>query len=201
MAVSTLRAGFVETFEDGTNESDWRLTTSTEPVIEPSGGNPGAYLWQEVDAATPTWGVGTGPNPFIGNYAKLEVNGMSFDLNIFAGIGAANRNVTLNISTTFGTGNFLKGVVAYYVGTDISNLPKGWHTYSFPIDATSGVIPPGWKVFRGDGHKGHATDWRALMQDVEFAGLELGTPGYFYPVWVWDIGLDNVRIAQRYRTP
>src|SRR5436853_7286952 len=101
-AVPSLRAGFVETFEDGTNDSDWRLTTSTEPVIEPDGGNPGAYLWQEVDAATPTWGVGTGANPFIGNYAKLEVNGMSFDLNIFAGIGAANRNITLNISTTFG---------------------------------------------------------------------------------------------------
>src|SRR5207248_442497 len=40
-AIPSLRAGFVETFEDGTNDGDWRLTTSTEPVIEPDGGNPG----------------------------------------------------------------------------------------------------------------------------------------------------------------
>ena len=35
------------------------------------------------------------------------------------------------------------------------------------------------------------------MQEVEFIGLELGTPGYFYPVWIWDLGLDNVRISKR----
>jgi len=201
LTLPTLRAGFVETFEDGINDSDWRLTTSTDPTIEPSGGNPDAYLRQGVDAATPTWGVGTTPNQFLGNYAKLGVTGVSFDLNIFAGIEVPDRNVTLNISTTFGTGNFLKGVVAYYVGTDISTLPHGWQTYSYEVDATSPVIPSGWKVFRGDGHKGTAADWRALMQDVEFIGLELGTPGYFYPVWIWDIGLDNVRISKRYRAP
>ena len=39
------------------------------------------------------------------------------------------------------------------------------------------------------------------MRDVETIGLELGKPGYFYPFWVWDLGLDNVRIAKRYRTP
>lgn len=200
VALPTVRAGFVETFENGTNDGDWRLTTSTDPVIEPSGGNPDAYLRQEVDSATPTWGASLGmPTHFLGNYAKLGVDGMSFDLNIFAGIGGSPRNATLNISTTFGTGNFLKGVFAYYVGTDISRLPQGWHTYAFHIGATSLVIPPGWKVRRGDGHRGTAADWRALMQDVEFVGLELGTPGYFYPVWVWDLGLDNVRIANRYR--
>src|SRR6266705_3299596 len=123
-AVPSLRAGFVETFEDGTNDGDWRLTTSTEPVIEADGGNPGAYLRQHVDA--------------------------------------------------------------YYVGTDISHFPPGWQTYSFRIDAASPVIPPGWVVTRGNGRPGTDADWQALMRDVETVGLELGTPGYFYPFWIWD---------------
>src|SRR2546423_5269690 len=87
-AIPSLRAGFVETFEDGTNDGDWRLTTSTDPVIEPSGGNPDAYLRQEVDAAITTWATSLGlPTHFLGNYAKIGVDAMSFDLNIFAGIG------------------------------------------------------------------------------------------------------------------
>src|ERR1041385_5600355 len=188
--------GYVETFEDGINDDDWRLTTSNDPVIEPTGGNPDAYLYQEIDSATPTWVPlsDTGAGHFIGDYAGLGVTGMSFDLNIFAGIGVPNRNVTLNIGSTFGTGNYLKSVTAYYIGVDISRLPRDWHTYSFKIDSLSPVIPPGWKVFRGNGHEGHEADWQALMQDVEWIGFELGTPGYFYPVWVWDLGIDNIRI-------
>jgi uncharacterized protein YbdZ (MbtH family) len=111
-----------------------------------------------------------------------------------------DRAVTLDIETTFGTGDFT-GVDAYYIGTDISKLPAGWRTYSFPLDATSPTIPPGWVVTHGNGKKGTDADWEALMRDVETIGLELGKPGYFYPFWVWDLGLDNVRIAKRYRTP
>jgi hypothetical protein len=203
LAVPIVRAAFVETFENGSNDGDWRLTTGTDPVIEPSGGNPSAYLHGQVDAAVPTWYVplGTTPTHFLGNYARLGVGGLSFDVNIFAGLEVPDRAVTLDIETTFGTGDFTKGVDAYYIGTDISKLPAGWRTYSFPLDATSPTIPPGWVVTRGNGKKGTDADWEALMRDVETIGLELGKPGYFYPFWVWDLGLDNVRIAKRYRTP
>ena len=203
LAVPSIRAGFVETFENGTNDGDWRLTTATNPVIEPTGGNPGAYLHGGVDAAVPTWYVplDTTPTHFLGNYAARRVGGMSFDLNIFAGLEVPDRAVTLDIETTFGTGDFTKGVDAYYVGTDISKLPFGWKTYSFPLGAASLVIPPGWVVTRGNGKPGTDADWQALMQDVETLGLELGKPGYFYPDWIWDLGLDNVRISKRYRAP
>ena len=196
-AVPSLRAGFVETFEDGTNDGDWRLTTSTEPVIEPDGGNPGAYLHQQVDAAIPTWYVplDTAPTHFLGNYARRRIRAMSFDLNIYSGSEVPDRNVTLDVETTFGTGDFTQGVDAYYVGTDISHFPSGWQTYTFRIDAASPVIPPGWVVTRGNGRPGTDADWQALMRDVETVGLELGTPGYFYPFWIWDLGLDNVRIG------
>jgi hypothetical protein len=47
----------------------------------------------------------------------------------------------------------------------------------------------------GNGRPGTDADWQALMRDVETVGLELGAPGYFYPFWIWDLGLDNVRIG------
>ena len=33
------------------------------------------------------------------------------------------------------------------------------------------------------------------MGDVETLGVELGEPGFFYPFGIWDLGLDNARIA------
>jgi len=157
----------------------------------------GAYLHQQVDAAIPTWYVplDTAPTHFLGNYARRRIRAMSFDLNIYSGSEVPDRNVTLDIETTFGTGDFTQGVDAYYVGTDISRFPSGWQTYTFRIDAASPVIPPGWVVTRGNGRPGTDADWQALMRDVETVGLELGTPGYFYPFWIWDLGLDNVRIG------
>jgi hypothetical protein len=203
LAVPLAGARFIETFENGSDESDWRLTSDTGRllVVEPSGGNPGAYLHGQVDSAVPTWYVplGTTPTNFLGNYVARGVDGISFDLNIFSGLEVPNRAVTLDLETTFGTGDFTKGVDAYYIGADISPLPVGWETYSFPIDATSPTIPPGWVVTKGNGKKGTDADWQALMQDVETIGLELGTPGFFYPFYFWDLGLDNVRILKRNR--
>ncbi len=194
-----------EGFENGSDDGDWHLSSNPFELleIEPTGGNPGAYLHGTVDAAEPTWYValGTPSTHYLGNYAKAGVRGMSFDLNIFAGLAVPDRSVTLDLKTTFGTGDFSKGVDAYYVGADISKLPKGWRTYSYPLDAQSSTIPPGWVVTRGDGSPGTDADWEALMRDVETLGLQLGQPGYFYPTWLWDIGLDNVRIGRLYGQP
>src|ERR1044071_2955145 len=123
------RAGYIETFEDGINVGDSRLTTSTDPVIEADGGNPGAYLRQQVDTTTPTWGTSTASNPFVGNYTKLGVEAISFDLQIFAGIGSPPRNATLVLFSSVGSHNPLESVTAYNLGPDVSDLPTGWHTY------------------------------------------------------------------------
>jgi hypothetical protein len=47
----------------------------------------------------------------------------------------------------------------------------------------------------GSGRPGTDVDWQALIQGVKTVGLQLGTPGYFYPFWIRDLGLDNVRIG------
>lgn len=199
LAVPTLQAG-VETFDDGSNNGDWHLTTNPA-TIEPDGGNPGPYLHATADAAIPSWYVplGTASTRFLGDYAARHVTGMSFDIDIFSGIGPHPRNVTLDLKTTLHTGDLSQGVRAYYIGRDVASLPTGWHTFRYRFDASSPTIPAGWVVTRGDGTPGTDADWQALMGDVETLAVELGTPGYFYPFWVWDLGLDNCRLVQVYQ--
>ena len=205
LALPTMRAGFVETFDNGSDNGDWHLSSNPGEllVIEPDGGNPGPYLHGTVDSAIPTWYVpqGTTGTYFLGNFAAKKVGTLSFDLDIFAGLEVPDRAVTLDLNTTLGTGDFSKGVDAYYVGTDISKLPVGWHSYEFPVNAASLTIPAGWVVTNGDGRPGTAADWQALMHDVETIGIELGEPGFFYPFWIWDLGLDNVRVTRLLRAP
>lgn len=56
LSLSPVRAGFVETFDNGSNNGDWHLTVNPA-TIQPDGGNPGAYLRASADAAVPTWYV------------------------------------------------------------------------------------------------------------------------------------------------
>ncbi len=198
LGISTSQA-FVETFDNGSDEGDWHLSSNPNEllVIEPDGGNPGPYLHGTVDAAIPTWYVPTDTaTHFLGNYARAEVSELAFDINIFAGLAVPDRAVTLDLKTTFGTGDLSQGVDAYYVGRDISTFPIGWHTYRFPVDAASATIPPGWVVTKGNGKKGNDADWRKLMREVEIIGVQLGQPGYFYPFWIFDLGLDNVSVRR-----
>jgi hypothetical protein len=198
----TLHAGFVETFDNGSDNGDWHLTVNP-PMLETDGGNPGAYLRATADAAVPTWYVplGTESTYFLGNFADKKVGTLAFDINIFSGVEVPDRAMTLDLNTTLGTGDFTKGVDAYYIGTDISQLPLGWQTYEFPVNAASLAIPPGWVVTKGNGRPGTDADWQALMHDVETLGVELGEPGFFYPFGIWDLGLDNARVTRLIRLP
>jgi len=202
VAAFPARGGFVETFDNGSNEGDWHLTVNPA-TIEPDGGNPGPYLHAMADAAVPTWYVplDTPTAYFLGNFAEKKVGTLAVDIDIFSGVEVPDRAVTLDLETTLGTGDFSQGVDAYYIGTDISHFPVGWQTYEFPINAASTTIPPGWVVTKGNGRPGTDTDWQALMGDVETLGVELGEPGFFYPFGIWDIGLDNARITRLLRQP
>lgn len=201
-AAPNLRAGFVETFDNGSNNGDWHLTVNPA-TIEPDGGNPGPYLRATADAAVPTWYVplDTPSTFFLGDYVQKKVGTLSFDINIFSGVEVPDRAMTLDLKTTLGTGDFSKGVDAYYIGTHISKFPVGWRSYEFAVDATSPAIPSGWVVTKGNGKPGTDADWQALMHDVETLGVELGEPGFFYPFGIWDLGLDNPRITRLLRQP
>jgi uncharacterized protein (TIGR03382 family) len=134
-------------------------------------------------------------SPFLGSYQSERVTALSLDLNIMQGFQAPDRFLTLDLRTSFGTGDFSKGLEAFYIGADISNFQPGWSHYNFSLPASSAAIPSGWTLLRGDGAAASANDWGRLMSDVESLGFELGAPGYAYPsLGLWDLGLDNPSI-------
>src|SRR5215472_6788930 len=126
-AVAPARADFTETFSNGSDDGYWHLTSDPDRllVIELNGGHPGAYLHGQVADPAPIWYVPlfTPHTHFVGDFAGRGVESVSCDIKIFSGIEVPDRAVTLLVQTTFGTGDFSQGVVAYYVGTDISRLP------------------------------------------------------------------------------
>lgn len=197
--VSPALADIVETFDNGSDNGDWHLTSNPGRFlrIEPTGGNPGPYLHGDVQNAAPVWYVPLGTQTdFLGDYFQKGVVSMGADINIFVGNQEPNRTLTLDLRTTLGTGDFAQGVEAYYVGPDISNNTPGWVSYGFPLDARSAVIPAGWTVYRGNGLPGTFLDWQDLMHDVETLGFILGQPGFAYTNHtVWDLGLDNPRLT------
>jgi hypothetical protein len=193
------RADVIDTFDNDVNLGTWRLTTNPNRLyrIEPTGGNPGAYLHGQVATAVPTWYVSNPVgNPFLGDYAAEGVSGFSCDMTISGGIQVPDRNLTLHLLTTLGTGDPSLGIEAYFVGADISQFPVGWRNYSYPLAAGSATIPAGWVVTEGNGMPGTDADWRMLVRHVEDVHMALGTPGFFYPnIGVWDLGLDNVTLS------
>lgn len=195
-------AGVADTFDSGVNLGAWRLTTNPDRLyqIEPTGGNPGAYLHGQVATAVPTWYVSDpANNPFLGDYATMGGGGVtnfSFDMTISGGIQVPDRNMTLHLVTTLGTGDLSLGIEAFFVGTDISNFSPGWNHYTYPLNASDAAIPTGWVVTEGNGTPGTAADWHTLMTHIEGVHFSLGTPGFFYPsLGIWDLGLDNVTLT------
>lgn len=196
---ASVRADVIDTFDNGVNLGTWRLTSNPGRLyqIEPSGGNPGAYLHGQVAAAVPTWYIDQpNGNPFTGDYAAEGVSAFSYDMNISGGVQVPDRNVTLHLYTTLGTGDPVQGIEGYSIGDDISEYRPEWLHHAYPLDAASATIPAGWVVFEGDGTPGTDADWQALVRHVENVTIALGTPGFFYPnLNVWDLGLDNVQLT------
>jgi hypothetical protein len=46
------RASFIETYDDGTDVGLWHCSLGVPRIIEPNGGNPGAYLSRAASAPT-----------------------------------------------------------------------------------------------------------------------------------------------------
>ena len=201
LAAPASRGAIVETFEDGSDTGDWRLTSDPGRllVIEPSGGNPGAWLHGQVSAGVPTWYVPLGATPtrFLGNYAGKGVGGLSFDLNIFAGTEAPDRAVTLDFETTFGTGDFTKGVAVLLYWQRHLHFP-GW-LEDLLLPDRCGITDHSAGLGRHSRHRRRLAGAHARRRDVR---LRTGQAGILYPILgVWDLGLDNVRITRKFRLP
>src|SRR5260370_20075554 len=91
LLLAPLKASYIETFSDNTDAGGWQLTTNpNRPTqVEPSGGDPGAYLRGQFAGAVPTWYVPVwASSPVLGSYQSERVAALSLDLNMMQRIQA-----------------------------------------------------------------------------------------------------------------
>ncbi len=203
---------FTETWgADTADVGNWILTT--EPLrtrtIETTGGNPGGYLYGDVSISIPTWSTmstrfqpGTSADPlkrdsvFVGDWYANDVQKLAADIEVIqSGNWAGPRAATLHLGR-WDAATSAVAFDAFYTLADLPDVPDGWRTYAFPIDARSRTVPPGWVFLHGDGTPATDAEWPAFMQQIDAVDIGLWKPGDAYPsMGIWELGLDNVHIS------
>jgi hypothetical protein len=199
---------FIETYDDGTDVGLWHCSLGVPRIIEPSGGNPGAYIQQGgFSTSIPTWAsVSTRFQPgfndlykidsiYTGDWTSLGVISITADLNVIhVATWATDRAVTLELLQMDETG-FNVNYDATYTLPDLPEPPVGWQTYSFPVDANSPTIPQGWVFTHGDGTPGTDAEWSPFLHRIDLTSIGFYKPGFFYPdLGTWTLGIDNIEI-------
>jgi hypothetical protein len=202
------RASFIETYDDGTDVGLWHCSLGVPRIIEPNGGNPGAYLQQGgFSTHVPTWAsVSTRYQPgfndtykidsiYTGDWTSLGVTSITADLNIIqVASWGTDRAVTLELLQMDETG-FNVTYDATYTLPDLPQPPVGWQTYSFPVNANSPTIPEGWVFTRGDGTPGTDAEWSQFLHRIDLTSIGFYKPGFAYPGFgTWILGIDNIEI-------
>jgi hypothetical protein len=207
--VTAARASFIETYDDGTDVGLWVAAFSVPRIIQPDGGNPGAYLQQgDFSTHTPTWTTASpryqpGVNDdfkvdsiYTGDWAGIGVTSLSADMNIIqAAAWGTDRAVTMKLLQMDETG-FTVNYEATYTLPDLPDIPPvGWLTFSFPVDANSSTVPAGWVFTHGDGTPANDAEWAILMSRIDLTSIGYYKPGFAYPGFgTWILGIDNIDI-------
>jgi pseudomonalisin len=199
---------YVENYDDGTDLGKWAADFDRDRVIETSGGNPGKFLEQDgVINAVPTWGTAStryqpgfndqfkSDSIFTSDWTDMGVTDFSVDLDVLQPADwATDRGVTLQLMQMDDTG-FNVTYVATYTHPLGSRVPKGWHTYTFPVDADSATVPPGWVFTHGDGTPGTDAEWSQFLKRVDLTTVGYYRPGFAYPsLGSWNLGIDNITL-------
>jgi hypothetical protein len=199
---------FIETYDDGTDVGLWHCSVNVPRILEPSGGNPGAYLQQGgFSSHVPTWAsISTRFQPgvndtykidsiYTGDWTSLGVTSITVDLNVIqVATWATDRAVTLELLQMDETG-FNVTYDATYTLPDLPDPPVGWQTYSFPVNANSPTIPQGWVFTRGDGTPGTDAEWSPFLHRIDLTSIGFYKPGFAYPgLGTWILGIDNIEI-------
>jgi hypothetical protein len=190
-----------ETFDGTLAEVTWRLGTLDEIVSD--GGNPGSYLRnRQLDAAVPTpVYVGPLPSAFFGNYRAANVTSLGFDVNVFAAsIGVdAKRPISLVLGSDMGTPDDPSDdCEVYFVGSKPVPRPgSSWRAFDFRVPSGEIALPKGWTVRGSCAGLGPDAAWNAVIQDVDRVSFPFADPDTLWYFQIWDLGIDNVRIATR----
>jgi hypothetical protein len=82
------------------------------------------------------------------------------------------------------------GVAGLTGATDILQ----WVSYDIPVPSQSNTLPAGWSWISRSTLR-PAGGWGRLMRDVDHVGFNFGDPAQLYPLFNWDVALDNPRIT------
>jgi hypothetical protein len=191
----------VETFEGGTNNAGWAFNPGAD-IIEPTGGNPGAWLHNPLldtfaPILTSSFGV---PSDFNGNLRAKGVISMGVDGRTdHADFGAGGRNFSILLRNTRGTpGDFDDDDYAYFVGPLVPQVGEGWRSYNFAIPSQdTSAVPAGWS----GGHAGDPENfrpgvtWNDVITNVDRVEFWWLHPAHFAIFQQWNVGVDNVSVT------
>lgn len=200
-----VRVTTTETFETGTNVGAWTWGTGTEEFAVTDGIH-GRYLREtHLVTFTPRASTSFGDQSiFVGDYRGRNVASVGIDMAIASVDGnVANRKVTLILLNDNGTPDNLEDDWGAYTVTNLPVPPTGvigltdllqWASYDIPVPSQSAALPDGWSWI-SRGYQRRNGSWARLMRDVDHVGFVMGDPAQLYPLFAWDVALDNPRIT------
>jgi len=208
LAAAETRVTVVETFETGTNEGAWTFGTGNEFFVE-ANGHPGRYLRDSslvsfTPRASTSFGV---TSAFTGDYRARGVASVGIDLAIPAVNGnVSSRRLTLILLNDNGTPADLADDWGAFTVTELPLPPVGvagfsaetdilqWVAYDIPVPSQSGSLPTGWQWINKNMLR-QGGGWSRLMRSVDHVGFEFGDPAQLYPLFNWDVAMDNPRLT------
>jgi hypothetical protein len=205
--ISATEVTVTETFETGSNDGGWTWGSGHDYFVE-TNGNPGRYLRDSrlvtfIPRASTTSGV---QSSFTGDYHARNVASVGIDMAIPSVNGTVTgRTVTLTLLNDNGTPADLTDDWGAFTVTSLPIPPTGiagitdtdilqWASYSIPVPSQSVTLPAGWSWISRDYVRRNGS-WGRLMRDVDHVGFNLGDPSLRYPLFSWDVALDNPRIT------
>ena len=193
---------FVDTFEGGTNTAGWTFNSLSPDVIEPTGGNPGAWLHNPgLDTFAPILtNTPTIPSLFTGNLRARGVTNIGIDaITNSATFGAGGRQFSLLLRNIRGTPNDPDDDdYAYFVGPLVPQVGEGWKSFNFNVPSqNTSAVPAGWS----GGHAGDPENfrpgvtWNDVITNVDVVEFWWLHPAFFAIFQQWDVGVDNVSVT------
>ena len=189
---------YTETFTNGSNVGAWTFGNAAD-TIETMGGNPGYYLHNpNVDTFAPQPRTGTGvQSAFIGDYRTRRVALLEVDLKTLSTQFPFARPLSLILDNDAGTPADPTDDCSVYVVTDqfVPQVAEGWKHFSVPVPSQFTTLPPGWNVL-GNCIGTPDAAWNAVIADVDRVRWFYGDPTFFFIFDIWDVGMDNARVAE-----
>jgi len=200
IAIAALASGLAaqtttEGFTGGSNQGAWTFGAGDQIVA--TGGNPGHYLRTQVlDTFAPQPRTGAGVSSvFTGDWRVRDVTSTGIDLITHSTQFNFQREVTLILDQDAGTpGDASDDSSVYFISSGFVPQPgAGWASFDIAIAADSPTIPAGWQVLQGVGTADQV--WNAVITNVSRVRWFYGDPTFFFIFDIWQIGIDNARIA------